>query len=171
MLSTISAILPFHFSSYFSQPEKSVEIPFDDLRSLNDLTQFLTSEDCEISHWNEWKKEIKGFIQKYANDVDDLDQFLTAITAWGMKKDPQAMSAVIADMIGLDILTDVVRFKQSTSDIPFENIFDWAAEHAELCPAGVDQTLETHVSSEWKKVSSHCDLFHTESDQHLFGSF
>lgn len=151
MLATLSAILPFHIYTSASPVNQKNSSPFDDFHSLEDLSQFLTGDKCEIHQWVEWKHEIRSFIEKYSQDAEEVDQFLTTITVWGIKKDAHAMTTLIVDLISFDVLNEIIRHRESSSDIPFKNILDWAAEHAELCPLPEEQTLETRFSSEWKK--------------------
>ena len=84
------------------------------------------------------------------NDPAEIDKFLMTMTSWGLERDPQAMISFIVDIVPLEVLNEVVRAKQSSSAILFENVFDWAAEHAELCPEP-DETLESFFCSEWRK--------------------
>ena len=150
MISAMQSIFPFQIP-FFSQADEKEKSPFDKFNQLSELAHYLTSDTSDLSQWITWKKEIKDFIDKYANDGHEIDQFLTDITAWAIKRDPLKVSAVIAEMVSLDALQKGVKHQQSGSAAPFTNVFDWAAEQAELCPDPNDHTIERQLGSEWRK--------------------
>lgn len=131
--------------------DKRVKSPLHGLSSLDELADFLTADNRDINEWVYWKQEIHAFIQKYENDVDGIDSFLSTITKWGVEKDLLKMTKVIPELINLDLLTEVIRARESSSQVPFTSVADWAAEHVEFCPKEDEQALTSTFNTEWKK--------------------
>ena len=149
MLTAIHSHLPTNFWSCFSLP-KPKKIDFDYLYDLDDLTHTLTSGECDLDQWMMWKNEIKTFVHKHGEDLSELDTFLKTITAWGMERNPQKTMAILVDILSLEVLTNVVCLKEEKSEVPFENIFDWAAEQEPLCPESLDTSLKIRLYAEWR---------------------
>lgn len=150
MIGDIQYWFPTNFFSY--SPIQEVKSScFEHLYDLKDLAHILTAEDCTLDQWMEWKSEIKEFISEHSENLDELDEFFDAITEWGIARNPQKTMAILVEIVSLDILTDVVRNKQEDADIPFENIFEWAAENAPLCPEPPDPSMKARFQAEWKK--------------------
>lgn len=145
-----SYLLPSYFNSHFVPQEKPTS-PFNGVRNLDDLADMMTSEDCNLDQWLEWKNEIKEWIANHANDLDQLDHFFTTLTEWGMGRNPQKTMAVLVDIVSVDILTKVVSDKQRKSDNPFTNIVELACENATECPEPSDTTLKGRLCQEWKR--------------------
>lgn len=139
-----------NFNYYFLREEKK-NSPFKDLYDLKDLGRMLTSKDSDLDQWISWKREIKAFVAEHANNLEELDEFFTTITEWGIECNPQKILVVLVEIVSLDILIDVIRFKEEDAEIPFENIFDLAAENAPLCPEPPDHSMTARVKAEWKK--------------------
>lgn len=167
MLSAISSYFPFHYP--FSFPVQKQKSPFEGINSPKDLIQFL--KDKEIDEWVSWKNEIKGFIQKHSKDYEALDQFLASITATGLEKDPQKLSALIVDLLSLDLINEVIKFKQKSGGNSFSNIYDLAFENAKFCPDVKNQTLNAHLSSEWKRYRPLVIYFIPNLINLFFGAF
>jgi ATP-dependent Clp protease ATP-binding subunit ClpB len=149
MLTAIHSLLPFHFFPFFSHSTRP-NVSFDHLYDLNDLACTLTSNDCDLDQWMKFKKEIKAFIHVHENQLSELDTFLKTLTEWGMEKDPQKTMTFLVDILSVDLITNVVREKEKNSEAPFENIFDWAAEHEPLCPDLPDVSWRTRMYAEWR---------------------
>lgn len=150
MISGIQYWLPTSFFPSFPTTEAKIS-SFDDLYDLNDLTQIMTADDCDLDQWMTWKSDIKEFIEGHSEDLEQLNEFFNTITQWGMERNPHKAMSILVDIVSLDILTDAVRFKQENSDHTFENIFDWAAEHASLFPDPPDTSIKGQCISEWKR--------------------
>lgn len=145
ILTTIHSYLPAYF---FHQ---SASTPFDKCSNLKDLAHLLTSDVCDLDQWLKWKPQIKAFIQKQGKDLQQLDIFLKTVTEWGIKQNPQKTIAVLVDIVSLDLLTQAVKFQTHNSEVPFRDIFEWAAEHQPFCPEQAHHSLKTRIYSEWKK--------------------
>lgn len=139
------------FDFYFPLIETEKSSPFDHLSDLKELAETLTSADCHLDQWMSWKNDIKIFISEHSEDTEQLETFFSTITEWGIERNPQKTMAILTEIVSLDILTNVVRFKQNKSDIPFDNIFDWAAENAPLCPEPPDHSLKASFLAEWRR--------------------
>ncbi len=142
--------LPINFLPYFEWQTKKPS-PFEQLHDLTDLTRTLTSDDCAFDEWIKWKNEIKDFISERSEDLEELNEFFQTITEYGMERNPQKTMAFLVEIVSLDILTNVVSFKQEDSDAPFNNIFELAAKNTSHCLKPTDISLKGRMYSEWKR--------------------
>jgi ATP-dependent Clp protease ATP-binding subunit ClpB len=142
---------PISFFPCFEQIKKTS--PFEHLNDLNGLARTLTSDFnyCSLDQWMQWKNEIKSFISKHVEDLEGLNEFFQTITKYGMERNPQKTMAILVEIVSLDILTNVIRFKQKDFETPFDNIFDLAAENVAHCLKPADTSFKGQVYSEWKK--------------------
>lgn len=146
-----SYLIPTYFNSYFFLKESKSTSPFEDLDNLNDLAMMLTSADHNLDQWLEWKNDIQAFVANHAHDFDQLDQFFTTITQWGMERNPQKIMAILVDIVSLDTLTKVIEAKQEEEQNSFTSIFDLACENAAECPQPLDTSISGRINQEWKK--------------------
>jgi len=133
MPSSIGA-LPAYFFSCFS-PAPAAPSPFSDVVNLVKLEQKLVS-DNNPDHWFLWKKEIKSIIQKNKHHHSELDSFIKAIMAAGIKVNPQKTLSFLMEIIDLDALTNTIKIK----DKNFSNIHSWIEEHVSSCPPPKDSS-------------------------------
>ena len=149
MYNPIHSLIPFASHLFFSNdaPKKH---PFEGVFSMQGLTLLLTSRDCNFEQWLTWKEEIKDFIHKHQDDLLGLDNFLKSMTEWGIERNPQKTIHFLIDILSLDLLTKIVKFKKEKTEAPFNNIFEWAAEHAPFCPK-IPHGNESQLLSEWRK--------------------
>lgn len=145
-----SHLLPSYFNFLFIPEEKQSCHLFNEVCNLDDLVEIMTSEECSLDQWLEWKSDIKALIANHTSDFEKLDQFFTTITEWGMERNPQKTMAILIDIVSLDILTEVVRAKQKEEE-SFTNIFELASENASDCPQPVDTSLKGRLNQEWKR--------------------
>lgn len=149
MIRAISQI-PNYFNCCVSHKKEKIS-PFQKLKDLKELAKTLTSADCDFDQWKVWKGDIKKFISTYSDDWEDLDEFFTTITEWGIDKNPQKVMGIFAEILDLDILTDVISTKCEDAEIPFDNVFEWAAENASICPKPIETSVKANFLAEWKR--------------------
>ncbi len=148
MLMTIHSFLPNWPIVSATVPKKDTFLGCND---LEDLANFLISNNHNVDQLLRCKKEIKEFLADHKDDLEKVDQFLQTLTQWGIEQNPQKMMAFLIDIISFELLDDTVKFREKHSAVPYDNVFDWAAEHAPFCPEPEDHSLKTRVYSEWKK--------------------
>lgn len=137
MISTVGSYFPVPLPFF---RKKS---PFEGLKTVTELEKLLSNSNLE--QWLSWKKEIRDFISCHASEKEELDRLLTALTKYGFEKNPQMLSAFIVEIISLDLLTEIVKEKQSIKS--FHNIKNLAAENAKYC----EKTAHLPTSSEWQR--------------------
>jgi ATP-dependent Clp protease ATP-binding subunit ClpB len=131
--------------------KKTSHQPLEDMTDLQDLAHSLTSEDCTLDQWLEWKNDIRTFISEHAEDLEQLDEFFRSITDWGLERNPQKLMTVLADIVSLDLMKEVIRIRQESEGHSYDDIFDVAAENAPYFPKPIDDSMKTRIYSEWKK--------------------
>jgi len=149
MIPAMSYWIPSNFNVYPKKKETAKSL-FTSCASLDELTQILTSEDSDLDLWREWKEEIKKVISEHSNDREKLDEALTKMTDWGIRRNPQKTMAIFAEMINLEILTKAVAGKNSYEGPAFKNILELAVLNASECPVPIDTTLKGRIYAEWK---------------------
>lgn len=151
MITGIHALCSLNSYSLFSQADKK-KVRLDPIFDLPDLQTLLDSNGLDIDQLIARKEEIKTVIRNHAKNLEQINQFFIHLTAWGLERDPQKMMALMTDIVGLDILTEVIRFKEKDSEIPFRGVREWVAELAPLCPVPPDRTITNRIYSEWKRT-------------------
>ncbi len=151
MLHAINYLSPFGPISFFHRQNGERANPLNQVHNFQELTRFLTIEEADIAQWIVRKKEIKTFMKEHANDLNGLDQFLKTMMEWGIERDPQKTVDFLVDILELETLNDIARFKANDPNFPFENIFEWADEQRPLCPLPAAHSFRFRVYQEWKK--------------------
>lgn len=142
---------PSFLHPYFKGRVSSKEYPFQKIRNLDELAQMLTAADCSLDQWKEWKEDISDFIAQHSDDLEKVDEFLTAMTECGIGRNPQKTMAFLVDIVTLEILTNVIQAKAQKEEISFTSIFDLALQNAAECLEPVDTSLNGWLATEWKR--------------------
>jgi predicted AAA+ superfamily ATPase len=133
---------------YFFSPPVS---PFDQIRQLEEL-QTLTA-DWTVDKWLAHANEIKLFIQQTERETGQLDHFVTQMMPKMLGHDPLTALKFFSEILSLDALKGLAQLKvhQKNLPVPFDNVYDWAAERVSYCPWKAAPTLGQRVSTEGKR--------------------
>ena len=133
------------------QDQKIHDSPFSNFKDLDALALVLTSDDCSLDQWEEWKAHIGKFVSDNSQNLVQLDQFFKMITKWGVARDIQKTMEFFTDIASVDLLEDIARLKVQTPGISFKNAFEWAAINAPLCQEPIDNSMKAGFKREWRK--------------------
>ncbi|CUI16642.1 heat shock protein ClpB [Candidatus Protochlamydia naegleriophila] len=146
----VNAMRPY--IPFFHQQAVEPASPLNAIRQLDELGRLLLSEEWDVKQWTVWKADIQSIIRQHQGDHEALDRFLSEVITGMIAKDPQEALTFLADILDLESLSQVARFKaQADGFPPFENIFEWAALRAPLFPISPEISFKQQVHSEWNR--------------------
>ncbi|MBA2369539.1 MAG: NACHT domain-containing protein [Candidatus Protochlamydia sp.] len=133
--------------AFFSPPVS----PFDQIRELDEL-QNLTS-DWSTDKWLSHTNEVKVFIQSSERGAETLDRFVSHLMQKMIAEDGKDVIKFFSEVLSLEALNALAQFKvqQRNLPVPFDDVFEWAADRAAYCPYKAEPTLGQRVSQEGKR--------------------
>ncbi|WP_068470832.1 hypothetical protein [Candidatus Protochlamydia phocaeensis] len=148
-------INPLGFFSTFNQEIRHLvwrePSPFEGINNLNDLERVLLSEGWNRDKWRSWKKEIQKALLRHQQDPAALNAFLANLIKAHIHRDPQETLQFFSEVLSLEALDSIARFRTQGSVTPYQNAFEWAAERAARYPLKPEPSFNEWIYQEWKR--------------------